>query len=261
MAAKILKLTLAFLIVPILILAQSNQDQYLKIDYLSVDQDQVNTFTNQVVDELVEEKETRISDGTIGTWAIYRVQFSGSASTPYNFVSVTMAPSLNSFDTHNNGYSDPLLTHSEQNRFEITKSELWTVRNSISSRQNNELSNYMMMDYMDVRLGRELEYQMLEDEVAKPIHEQRLERGIMEGWEMYQLITPGGIDYGYNFATGNYFSDLEHIEFGFNEELIRSQNPDVNLAEFFDHIWSTRDLVRSEVWQKIDSASSSETAN
>ncbi|WP_340102510.1 hypothetical protein [Rhodohalobacter sp. 8-1] len=233
----------------------------MKIDYLNVDQDQVNSFTNQVIDELLQENESRVSDGTIDTWAMYSVLFYGSASTPYNYVSVTISSSLNSFDVPNNNYSDPLVTHTEQNRFEITKSELWTVRNSISDLQNNELSNYMMMDYMDVRLGRELEYQMLEDEVAKPIHEHRLDRGIMEAWEMYQLVTPGGIDYGYNFATGNYFSSLEHIEFGFNEELIRSQNPDVNVAEFFDHIWSTRDLVRSEVWLKMESVRSPEPAN
>lgn len=261
MATNILKFTLALLVIPILSLAQSNQGQYLKIDYLSINQDQINQFTSLVVDELMEEKQSRISNGTIDTWAVYRVLFYGSASKEYNFVSVTTAESLDSFDTPNNSYSDPLLNHSEQNRFEITKSELWTVRNSINSQQNYELSNYMMMDYMDVRLGRELEYQMLEDEVAKPIHEQRLEREIMEGWEMYQLITPGGIDYGYNFATGNYFSELSHIEFGFNEELIRSQNPDVNLAEFFDHIWSTRDLVKSEVWQKVESATSPEPSN
>lgn len=261
MAAKLLKLTLIFLFIPVLCLAQSNQGQYLKIDYLDVSQDQINQFKNQVIDQLLEEKRTRLSNGEILSWGIYRVVFSGSASNHYNFVSITTAPSVNAFDSPNNNYSDPLRMHSEHNRFGITKSELWSVRNSLSNPQENELSDYLMMDYMDVRLGRELEYQMLEDEVAKPIHEQRLERNIMEGWEMYQLITPGGIDYGYNFATGNYFSNLEHIEFGFNEELIRSQNPNVNLAEFFDQIWSTRDLVRSEVWQKVESLISTDPAN
>jgi hypothetical protein len=117
---------------------------------------------------------------------------------------------------------------------------------------DNEPSHFLMMDYMDVRLGRELEYQMLEDEVAKPLHETRLENNRMDDWEMYQLITPGGMDYGYNFATGNYFTSLSHIEFGFNEELIRSQNPDVNVMEFFEQVWSTRDLVISELWQRIE---------
>ena len=136
--------------------------------------------------------------------------------------------------------------------YQLSQSELWTVRNSLVSDMVTKPSNYLMMDYMHVNLGRELEYQMLEDEVAKPLHEERMSNDKMEAWEMYQLMTPGGLHYGYNFATGNYFSDLDHIEFGFNEELIRSQNPDVNLSEFFDHVWSTRDLVKSQMWQLVD---------
>lgn len=261
MAAKLLKFTFVFCFFPLLISAQSDQDQYLKIDYLSVDKDQISQFKNQVLNQVLEDKQARISEGVIQNWTIYRVLFSGSATNRYNYVSITTAPSIDAFDIHNSDYSDPLLQFSEQDRFGIEKSELWTVRNSALGNNNNEPSNYLMMDYMAVRLGRELEYQMLEDEVAKPLHEHRMEQDIMEGWEMYQLIAPGGIDYGYNFATGNYFSELEHIEYGFNEELIRSQNPDVDMAEFFDHIWSTRDLVRSEIWQKVNSAESSESAN
>lgn len=261
MASKIFKLTLVLLILPVLSMAQFDQEHYLKIDYLDVSPDQINEFNDQVINQLLEEKSNNVSDGEIDGWAIYRVLFSGSASSRYNFVSVTIASSLDAFENSATDYSDLLSSLSDQNRFGISKAELWSVRNSVNNSENSNLSNYMMMDYMDVRLGRELEYQMLEDEVAKPLHEQRMDRDIMEGWEMYQLITPGGTDYGYNFATGNYFSDLSHIEFGFNEELIRSQNPDVDLAEFFEHIWSTRDLVRSEVWRKIESVSSSEPAN
>lgn len=261
MEAKLFKFTFILLLIPTLCLAQSDQGLYLKVEYLKVSMDQINQFSDRVVDQLQQTKSSRISDGSIHSWALYRVQYSGSASSDYNFVSITTAPSLEAFDIPNNGYEDPLITHSERNRFELNKSELWTVRNSVKNTENSSLSNYIMMDYMDVRLGRELEYQMLEDEVAKPLHKQRMDDNRMEGWEMYQLITPGGIDYGYNFATGNYFSDLSHIEFGFNEELIRNQNPNVDLAQFFDHIWSTRDLVRSEVWQKIESVSSSDTPN
>jgi len=138
----------------------------------------------------------------------------------------------------------------EDNLFGVSKSELWSVRNTMTDNMDDEPSNYLMMAYMHVKLGRELEYQMLEDEVAKPLHESRMENDRMDDWEMYQLITPGGIDYGYNFATGNYFNELSHIEFGFNEELIKTQNPDVNVMEFFEQIWSTRDLVISELWQR-----------
>ncbi len=251
MVARILKLTLAAVLLPLLLHSQSTQGVYLKIDYLDVDHTQLTEFKDRIVPQLKDHKNERLSSGHINSWTVYRVLYSGSGSMNYNYVSITAASSIDAFDEPNNNEPDQILNFSERDMYKLAGSELWRVRNSLVHEMIQEPSNFLMMDYMAVRLGRELEYQMLEDEVAKPLHEQRMERGNMEGWEMYQLITPGGIDYGYNFATGNYFSNLKHIEFGFNEELIRSQNPNVNLMEFFEHIWSTRDLVRSEIWQRI----------
>ncbi|REL38315.1 hypothetical protein DYD21_06830 [Rhodohalobacter sp. SW132] len=261
MVTKILKLAVAVALLPLLLHSQNRQGVYLKVDYLTVDHTQLTEFKNSIIPQLEEHKNERISSGDIDSWVIYRVLYSGSGSNHYNYVSITSAPSIGSFDELNTNKSDLLLTFSERDMYQLMKSELWTVRNSLVNQMTETPSNFLMMDYMHVRMGRELEYQMLEDEVAKPLHERRMDREIMEAWEMYQLVAPGGLEYGYNFATGNYFTKLEHIEFGFNEELIRSQNPNVNLMEFFEHIWSTRDLVRSEIWQRIGYVTEDEPYN
>jgi len=261
MAIRYLSLTLSLLFLPIMLCAQSQRGEYLKIDYLNVSEQQLENFKDEVIDQMKEYKEERFAEGEIDSWILYRVMFSGSASRSYNYVSITSTGSLDSFDEFNNDNPNEINDLSEENLFSINKSELWTVRNTMTDQMDDDPSHYLMMDYMDVRLGRELEYQMLEDEVAKPLHETRLENNRMDDWEMYQLITPGGMDYGYNFATGNYFTNLSHIEFGFNEELIRSQNPDVNVMEFFEQVWSTRDLVRSELWQRVDFTVSDMQAN
>lgn len=250
MATRYLSLTLTLLLFPILLIAQSQRGEYLKIDYLNVSTLQMQNFNDIVIDQIKDYKDDRLAAGEIDSWILYRVLFAGSASNDYNFISVTSTGSLDSFDKFNNDYPNELNNMIENNYFTINKSELWTVRNTMTDELDSEPSHFLMMDYMEVRLGRELEYQMLEDEVAKPLHEQRLANDRMDDWEMYQLITPGGTDYGYNFATGNYFTNLSHIEFGFNEELIRSQNPNVDVMEFFEQIWSTRDLVASELWQR-----------
>jgi hypothetical protein len=235
-----------------MLIAQSQRGEYLKIDYLNVSEQQIENFKDNVINQMKQYKGERLEAGEIDSWILYRVLFSGSGSSNYNYVSITSSATIDSFDEFNNDYPNEVEKLSEENLFRINKSELWTVRNTMTDTMDNEPSHFLMMDYMDVRLGRELEYQMLEDEVAKPLHETRLENNRMDDWEMYQLITPGGMDYGYNFATGNYFTSLSHIEFGFNEELIRSQNPDVNVMEFFEQVWSTRDLVISELWQRIE---------
>ena len=252
MAHRLLSLTLTLLLLPLLINAQSQRGEYLKIDYLNVSADQMQNFNDEVIQEIKEYKDQRLTNGDIDSWILYRVLFSGSASNDYNYVSITSTSSLDAFDAFNNNFENAMGEMSEDNQFDISKSELWTVRNTMKDELNGEPSHFLMMDYMHVKLGRELEYQMLEDEVAKPLHQMRVDNNRMDDWEMYQLITPGGIDYGYNFATGNYFTNLSHIEFGFNEELIRSQNPDVDVMEFFEQVWSTRDLVTSELWQRLE---------
>lgn len=252
MAHRLLSLTLTLLLLPLLINAQSQRGEYLKIDYLNVSADQMQNFNDEVIQEIKEYKDQRLANGDIDSWILYRVLFSGSASNDYNYVSITSTSSLDAFDAFNNNFENAMGNMSEDNQFDISKSELWTVRNTMKDELEGEPSHFLMMDYMHVKLGRELEYQMLEDEVAKPLHQMRVDNNRMDDWEMYQLITPGGIDYGYNFATGNYFTNLSHIEFGFNEELIRSQNPDVDVMEFFEQVWSTRDLVTSELWQRLE---------
>lgn len=239
---------------PLLLTAQTQQGIYLKIDYLKVDHNQAEEFKDQVQSDLKDHFLERLSSDEIESWTLYRILFPGSDAMTYNYLSVTASSSIDAFDNMNYDHADPISDKAAENLFDLPLSELWVVRNSVVNEISGTPSNFLQLDYMDVRLGREFEYQMLEDEIAKPLHEERMSQDIMEDWEMYELITPGGMHYGYNFATGNYFSRLEHIEYGFNEELIRSQNPDVDLMEFFEQIWSARDLVRSEIWQRVDYA-------
>ncbi len=61
------------------------------------------------------------------------------------------------------------------------------------------------------------------------------------------------MNYGYNFATGNHFKELEHFEFGFNEEIIRqTMGQNSNVAELFKTIYNTRDLIKVELWELVD---------
>ena len=137
--------------------------------------------------------------------------------------------------------------------YEKRYAEIWVVRNALQlDTEDNNPSRFVTMDYMDVKPGKEFQYRMLEDEVAKPLHEGRMNIDRMEKWEMYQLILPGGTDYGYNFATGNFFEHLWHIEFGFTEELINQTHPDTDIVSLTNQIAETRDLVRHELWQLIE---------
>jgi hypothetical protein len=253
----------AFFFVPFVLLfsltstGQSLQGEYMKVDYLSVASEYEEEFLEQTRTNWKNLQQSRIEEGEISSWKLYKVKFPGSWNTSYNYVSVTSAGSMSAFESsdhrtlavESSGQSSSSAYRPSQS---IVHSELWVVRNSITKSEDFVPSQYFMMDYMDVPLGREYEYQMFEDEIARPLHEDRMEMDRMNAWELYQLIIPGGVKYGYNFATGNFFNNIEHIEFGFTNELIRANHPDVNLMEFFETIFATRDLVRSELSVLVD---------
>lgn len=258
------KLTFSFLICLFVIssaYAQSQKNNYKKIDYIQVNQDHQEQFLS-----LAEQLETSygalIESGDLLSWSLYKVHYPGGKQSGYSFVSVATAPSLNSFESSFSKVTAPEfipagINTEDETQFEnicsLVKSELWKVENWISGSDTaNGISQYMTMDYMEVAPGKTYDYLMLEDEIAKPIHEARLERDRMEGWEVYSLIIPGGTNYGYNYATGNYFAKLNHIEFGFTDELIsQTMGHNSNVPELFDTIYKTRDLVRRELWELV----------
>lgn len=242
--------------------AQSQRDDYKKIDYIKVNQEHLGTFLQLAENELKPDFNSLIEQGHLKGWALYRVQFPGGQKSNYDFISIATGTSLdtlgNSFS--NNGtleYLPGSVGSNGQRQFasisSLVKSEIWKVENNVADGSNDGPSKYMTMDYMNVAPGKNPDYLMLEDEIAKPIHQERIDQQRMAGWEVYSLILPGGMDYGYNFATGNHFDSLSHIEFGFNDEIIKqTMGQNSNVPELFNTIYTTRDLVQVELWELVD---------
>ncbi len=242
-----------------LLYAQSHEGYYMHVDYVQIEKNNIRNFEEQITSTLKPIQKARINSGSIKEWYIYRVAYPGAQNSPYNHVVISIGDDLKDFEDLQQQISDQF---SEETRNEMMEnyyqllspnhSELWSINNSVLKGENSKPSRYFMMDYMDVPAGMEYAYQMMEDEIARPIHEHRMELEQMNGWELYGLIVPGGTEYGYNFATGNFYESLNSFEFGFTEEIIRQSHPDTDVNEINDNIDQTRDLVRSEVWELID---------
>jgi hypothetical protein len=241
------------------VLAQSHQGQYMHIDYLNVNDENILTFIDKIATTFLPIQQARKQNEKISDWYVYRVAYPGSRNSYYNFVVITISDQISGFEDMDLQLNDQVASRERLRllseyrvHFTPNHSELWRIRNSIMQNEEAKPSRYIVMNYMNVGQGYEFEYQMMEDEVARPLHEMRMKRDMMRGWELNELIIPGGTEYGYNFSTLDHFEKLEHIEFGFTEELIRQTHPDTNINEFFDSINRARNLVRNEVWELIE---------
>lgn len=242
--------------------SQTERLDYKKIDYISVKDGNDEEFLNAVKGAMSSAYQSLIESGEIKSWQIYKVSFPGGERSKYNYVNIVTAEDIRSFEDEFSTISSTFFIPNSYNGSDLNNldeivdlqaSEIWKVRSMISPEKENSVkpSRYMAMDYMNVAQGRGLEYLMLEDEVAMPLHRARIEQDDMTGWEVYSLILPGGTEYGYNFATGNYFDHIEDIEFGFTQELIKQTMPGTDVADLLNTIYETRDLVKSEMWELV----------
>lgn len=241
---------------------QTKQDQYQKIDYLSINQEQLDKFIRVAKNDMSAGFETLLETAEIVSWRLYKVKYPGGKKSNYNFVSITVSSSLEALGKHFSEKYAPGFIPSTMDKdgtehllklATLIKSEIWKVENTAYADSGASPSKYMTMDYMNVTSGKSPDYLMLEDEIAKPIHLERINQNRMTGWEVYSLVLPGGMNYGYNFATSNYFDKLKHFEFGFTEEIIRqTMGENSNVPELFETIYDTRDLVKVELWELIN---------
>ncbi len=241
--------------------AQDHQGLYMKLDFLSVERHEINDFMDDIENVLKPVNQARIDAETLKYWYIYKVLYPGSRQTNHNFVTVSICSAICAFENIADHIGEVLSEAELENLLDRYNeimtpkfAELWRINNSVLRNEDSKPSRYFMLDNMNVNPGSEYTYQMMEDENAKPIHEYRMENGNMEGWELYQLILPRGDEYGYNFATGNFYTHLRDLEFHFTEEIIRQSSPDVDVTAFIENVESIRDLVRSEVYELIDYA-------
>jgi|AntRauTorcE11897_2_1112592.scaffolds.fasta_scaffold00075_16 hypothetical protein len=238
--------------------SQTQENAYLNVDYLKVEAENYAEFEEMIQSKWKQLYESEIDEEKMIAWYFYRVAYPGGQSGDYNYVIITTFEELNSVVEANDGMRKTLAQMSEEvtmEKLDLARhqfSELWQTEAGIMNTSGQKPGLYTVMNYMMVNPGKEAEYITLENDMARPLHEARIEKGEMYSWRTYSLLKPGGSNYQYNFVTADYFEELNHIEYGFTNEIIRSVMPGTDINMMFEAIYATREIVRSELWQLID---------
>ncbi|MDZ7808632.1 MAG: hypothetical protein U5K71_16210 [Gracilimonas sp.] len=242
----------------IAVFAQTEENAYLNIEYLKVESDDHNEFEKLVKEEWKEIYAKEHSPEKLIGWYFYRVVYPGGQGSEYNYTIITTYKDPNTLvqvsDALEKQIQDNQNGLMERTQDIMTRqfSELWKTEAGIYNENDQQVSEFLLMNYMMVNPGKGAEYLTLENDMARPLHEVRIENGEMHSWRTYSLLQPGGSDYKYNFATADHFTEMNHIEFGFTNELIKSVMPGTDINEMFDAIFATREIVKSETWQLVD---------
>lgn len=114
------------------------------------------------------------------------------------------------------------------------------------AQENN--TYFLKVDYMKAEGSQISEYLEVEQEIWKPIHEERLRRGIIKSWNFYSVVA-GEPDITYNYIAVNLFDDFSKIDYYNLSGIISDVYPDMDQEELMMKTRSSREVVRTEIWE------------
>jgi hypothetical protein len=113
----------------------------------------------------------------------------------------------------------------------------------------------MVVDYMKVPPGQGDAYLRIERELFMPMHRDLIRRGQKRSWELYAVQFPAGTRRDYDFVTINVYDSIGALDTPTDyAEIARRVHPRVPVDTIFRQTIAARDLVRSEVWRRLERA-------
>ncbi|MDX1546559.1 MAG: hypothetical protein R3247_06210 [Rhodothermales bacterium] len=107
---------------------------------------------------------------------------------------------------------------------------------------------YAVVEYLAVPPGGGAEYEATEREIWKAIHEERLQRGIITGWALYDVWMPA-LNSPYDYVTVSFVDDFGKLADVYSDDLFAAAHPGGDHDAMRARTEAAREMVHSEVWQ------------
>ena len=229
--------------------------------YMKVDPANEEAFLKTYKENFKPANKIRQQNGKITNWGLYRIHFTGSGD-EYNFVTIHYYDAWEKTEGNDNwielmkaanpkGDAAAILSKAGSLR-SIVRQSLY-LRTDATSSDSAPPSNYFEIEYMKVKDGMAAEYVKTEKEIWKPLHQVLVNDGKRSSWSLWSLVIPGGTGRSHEYATGNGFSSYKQMAGDNYEEAFKKAHPGKDMQATLDKTEKTRDLVRSEIWEVVDS--------
>ncbi|WP_163325838.1 hypothetical protein [Draconibacterium mangrovi] len=109
---------------------------------------------------------------------------------------------------------------------------------------------YVVVEYFKVKPENHLKYLEVEQKIWKPMHQERINQGIIVSWTLYAVEFTGAAN-SYNYVAITTYNDPETLENPWNAEIPAKVHPNMGLNEILDRTNKTREIVRSELYKGV----------
>ena len=242
--------------------AQDNSPMFALVEFMKVKPENDGKYLDLEKNIWKPLHQVRANKGNIFGWFLYKVWFTGTDD-KYSYVTVTL-------------FSDPLNIENPWKDIDAAKIlpgkdldkamvETGESRDMVSSslifRQDFVYPEggpgnfkYIQLDYMKVKPGKDNDYLDAEKNVWKSVHNEFIKAGSRVGWSLWSRSFPSGYALDYQYVTVNYFSDWSKIGVADYMDAFNKAHPGKDANELMEKTGASRVLVRSELWEVIDSA-------
>lgn len=202
----------------------------------------------------------RKKNGKITNWALYKVHFAGVAE-EYNYVAVSYYDSFVKTEPNDNfpelmKAANPkadatAILEKMINIRTIQRQALYNRIDGTTPKAGAPATKYVLIDFMKSKAGMDAEYNKLERETWKPVHQVLVDGDKRNGWTFWSLVVPAGTASSHDYVTSNVFSNYAQIADQGYEAAFKKVHPGKEMQAIFDQTGKTRDGVRSELWELI----------
>jgi hypothetical protein len=208
----------------------------------------------------------RVKAGVIRSWSLWNRTLPGGAAYDYDALIVT---TFNDFANVGTPYPAgiALKAHPTLKPEQITeatgartvatrrmvKTELVSILDSTNwPALTQEMPRFLLVGYMQPTYGMTNKYVTLERNAWKPVHQERVNQGILRLWILLGANIPTGTDRSYSHMTFEAYDKFAHLENRYPASVLDKAAPVEKRDEIGAQTTASRKQVRTELYTLVD---------
>jgi hypothetical protein len=198
----------------------------------------------------------RVRMGLIKSWTLWGMRFPGGTAREYDTIAITthdkFADAENSYPADLFRKVHPKMTDDERNARTVAarsmiRTELVTLLDITEARSSTGPLRYAFIGFMKPEYGKVRQYVELERKFWKPIHQERVNRGILRSWALYGVRFPGGTDRQYTHFTIQLLDKFQDLETQYPEGIWDKVHPATKQDDIDARTNAARKMVKTDV--------------
>ena len=198
----------------------------------------------------------RVKVGLIKSWSLWAMRFPGGTAREYDTIAIT---THDKFGDAENSYPNeifrkvhPKMTDDERTlrtsgARSMVRTELARLLDSTQPGSSTQPPRYAFIGYMKPEYGKVGQYVELERRYWKPLHQDRVSRGILRSWSLYGVRFPGGTDRQYTHFTVQLLDNFQDLETQYPEGIWEKVHPSIKQDDIDARTNAARKMVRTDV--------------